>query len=181
MGFTPNRGQSGNGTPGSYAVGAIAVAENPDRTEFGLPSSRGCVAFQYADDPPLAPGVSEANRERYTHRDCQQLAIALHEATGWPYAAVCDGYSEELDTYGWMHMGVVTPDGFFLDVEGAHIVDDILSQYCELSEHEDGDAWLIESVRPEQFAGMPDAKMTADDFAEANRVGAAVLAQYRAG
>lgn len=51
---------------------------------------------------------------RYTDGDCDLLARALSQETGWPVvlAIVEDG--------GWTHAAVQRPDGQILDIEGAH-------------------------------------------------------------
>lgn len=182
-----NRGTSGAGNAGSYATGPRPCAVEADGAELTLHPSDDVmraayamyVATDYPDDPPLAPGISEADRDRYTSRHCHQLAWSLHEATGWPYAAVCDGYAQETDTFGWMHMGVMAPSGQVLDVEGLQDIDDVLEAYGDLSEAEDGDSWLEVTDRMEKFTVVIANEMPPDDVIEATRVAGALLAAYR--
>lgn len=68
--------------------------------------------------------------EEFTHRSCYQLAQALCGLSGWRAMAVAadqgDGATPELD---WVHVGVLTPSGKILDVEGVRDVDEWLSHW----------------------------------------------------
>jgi N12 class adenine-specific DNA methylase len=78
------------------------------------------------DDTQRLPGVTDADREDYTTGRCGDLAIALSNLTGWPVTVV--GYNtENPEAPGWVHAGVTTPDGRFLDVTGLHDPDDVLN------------------------------------------------------
>lgn len=62
--------------------------------------------------------ISDEVIERYTHRDCAQLAWLLHVRTGFPLAFVAT-HETMFDTF-WVHSGVQLPDETILDVEGLH-------------------------------------------------------------
>lgn len=49
---------------------------------------------------------------------CHALAIALHAETGWPLRAV--HFDENGAGVGVRHVGVETPSGMFLDIQGEH-------------------------------------------------------------
>jgi hypothetical protein len=144
------------------------------------PTARGesDVHIDNLEDLPLAPGVSEDDRVLYTHVHCEQLAWALHQATGWPYAAVADEHNEQADTYGWIHLGVMAPGGQVLDVEGLHDVDDVLDAYGYGSQADDGDSWLVVSDRLGQFGVLPDQEMSPADVERATRVAGHLLAAH---
>jgi hypothetical protein len=125
---------------------------------------------------PLAPGVTRQDADLYTSSNCQQLAFAMHEATGWPYAAVVDGRDEKTGAYGWIHVGVMRPDGNFLDVEGAQDVDSVLDQYGDLSEHEDGESWLVIVSNLKELHLDLARDFPPEDQDRARAVAAAVLA-----
>lgn len=65
---------------------------------------------------------------RYTQGDCHLLALAIHDATGWPLAAYADldAEPEGLSDADWTeyigtlatHVVVIAPDGVHLDIRG---------------------------------------------------------------
>jgi len=55
--------------------------------------------------------MHETDEVRYTEGDCNQLAQAIHEATGWLVSAI-------LDECNCGHVFVTMPDGHVLDVCG---------------------------------------------------------------
>ena len=66
-------------------------------------------------DFELVPGeLTDDARYVFTRGQCHSLALALHEATGWPIFG--DFVSEYDDTPD--HVFVQAPDGRFVDVEG---------------------------------------------------------------
>jgi len=135
---------------------------------------------RYADvevcDWPLAAGLTEDDRDYYTSEHCEQLAFAMHEATGWPYAAVIDGQDEASGTYGYLHVGVMRPDGNFLDVEGPQDSDSVLEQYGDGSEHENGESWLVVLDNIGQLGIKPDRDIPQDARDRARDVATTVLA-----
>lgn len=132
------------------------------------------VTLDYPADPPLPPGVTEDDRDYYSNEHCEQLAWALHEQTGWPYAAMCDGYNQDAGQFGWLHQAVMAPGGKVLDVNGYRDVDHFLDAYAELSDAEDGDSWLVVDENPAKFAGTEPP--TGPDADRARRVAAALIA-----
>lgn len=68
----------------------------------------------------LSPGfVDDDAIEFFAWANCDFLAGAIHEKTGWPLAAVehtPQGRTEFKSR--WRHVGVLTPDGRFLDIFG---------------------------------------------------------------
>lgn len=98
--------------------------------------------------------------ERYTQRDCEQLAITLSQLTGWPVVVVSDGQTENF--IGYIHAGVLTPRGTVLDVQGEHEPDEWLDHYAAYLDidhrHDpdwDGtDSELVVVDRPERI-GVP--------------------------
>ena len=164
----------------SAAVLSRQPAGVPTGGQFAPVSHPEPVLTLVADwERPLAPRVTEDDRILYTHHHCEQLAWALHETTGWPYAAVTDGYDANTGTHGWLHVGVCTPDGNVLDVEGVHAPDTVLDTYGESSEDEDGDAWLAITPDLAALSVLPGEKL--DEFdddarSRARRVAAALLA-----
>lgn len=72
----------------------------------------------------LAPGaITPAAVETFTRGACAGLAIALHDATGWPIVEVghCDGLP--------LHFMVRRPDGRLVDIEGAHTDEDVADEW----------------------------------------------------
>jgi hypothetical protein len=57
--------------------------------------------------------------ERYLYGDCNLLARALHDRTGWPLVYV-DEDNDAGEKMVVFHVGVETPDRRFLDVAGPH-------------------------------------------------------------
>ncbi|TMR12384.1 hypothetical protein ETD86_32925 [Nonomuraea turkmeniaca] len=66
----------------------------------------------------LNPGViNDDADEFFAWGFCWLLAAALREATGWAYGLV---ERRREDGWEWTHVGVITPDGRFLDIRGHH-------------------------------------------------------------
>lgn len=136
------------------------------------------VSFDYPPDPPLPPGVTEDDRVYYSSQHCEQLAQALHDATGWPFAAVCDGYDQASDRFGWVHLAVMAPGGRVLDINGLHDPDDVIDQYGDWSDEDLEDVQLVIDKTATRFAGATDPT-TAEDRTRAGRVASALLAHHR--
>ena len=65
----------------------------------------------------VTPGViDEHARELFLYAQCQMLALALHEQTGWPVWVA----EQQLPsgTWAWTHVAVQTPDSRWLDIDG---------------------------------------------------------------
>ncbi|MEU7863863.1 hypothetical protein [Nonomuraea sp. NPDC049141] len=68
----------------------------------------------------LYPGVVDDNADEFfAWGYCWLLAAALHEATGWTFGLV-ERWREETHAWEWTHVGVITPNGRFLDIRGHH-------------------------------------------------------------
>jgi hypothetical protein len=65
----------------------------------------------------VTPGViDEHARELFLYAQCQMLALALHERTGWPLWVA----EQQLPSgrWAWVHVALQTPDGRWLDIDG---------------------------------------------------------------
>lgn len=72
----------------------------------------------------LTPGViTPAAVEAFTRAACAGLAVAVHDATGWPIIEVghCDGLP--------LHFMVRRPDGRLVDIRGAHADTDVRDEW----------------------------------------------------
>jgi hypothetical protein len=67
--------------------------------------------------------------EWYGYGNCHILAGALHEVSGWPFAIVA-GDENSGSPKVIVHVGVMTPDGRFLDIAGAREHSEVLRQYA---------------------------------------------------
>lgn len=109
----------------------------------------------------LTPGVIDGYAERaFTQGACGALAIAMHDALGWPIIAITDAHNVHDGKAGGgsaMHWGVLHPDGLFIDVDGAHdldVVTDIFAGDADdgesawgLSTRADAEEWWNEGGR----------------------------------
>lgn len=68
----------------------------------------------------LRPGVvDEDARELFSFGYCHLLAAALYERTGWPLVVIEQAKPSLGGAWGWAHVGILTPAGLFLDIDGA--------------------------------------------------------------
>lgn len=109
----------------------------------------GLTSIPWTDDATLAdrienmswtltPGtITPEAIEAFTHDACAGLAIALHDATGWPLIEVghCDGLP--------LHFMVRHPDGRLVDIRGTHTDTDV---YDEWEFEADGDTATLSEV-----------------------------------
>jgi hypothetical protein len=105
-----------------------------------------------ASDPfALTPGVIDnAARHAFKYGACGALAIALHDATGWPIVAVTDAENVHDGQAGGgsaMHWAVRRPDGKIIDIIGANEPDDLIAEYN--FDADDGKAAIGLSTRAE--------------------------------
>jgi len=96
----------------------------------------------------LTPGVIDGAAEHvFTMGGCGALAIALHDATGWPIVAITDHHNVHDGRAGGgsaLHWTVRHPSGRLLDIDGLHDVADLVDRYD--GEADDGQAaWGISS------------------------------------
>jgi hypothetical protein len=104
----------------------------------------------YSDASKLTPGLLDGYALRaFKHGACGALAIALHDATGWPIVAITDHCNVFEDgTAGGgsaLHWTVQRPDGMLIDVDGAHTPESLVSEYN--GEADDGEAAVGRSTR----------------------------------
>lgn len=107
----------------------------------------------------LTPGVLDGYALRaFKYGGCGALALALHDATGWPIVAITDHYNvfEDGQAGGGsaLHWTVRHPDGRLIDIDGAHDPEDLVEQYhgdaddgqaaAGTSSREDVVEWYIE-------------------------------------
>lgn len=76
-----------------------------------------------ADGQPhtVTPGDLDTARHVLTAGQCHNLAAALHQETGWPIVAFFRDFDTDDDETedNVKHYGVLTPDGYLLDGDGA--------------------------------------------------------------
>ncbi len=96
----------------------------------------------------VIPGVIDKTAVRaFKYGACGGLAIALHDATGWPIIAIeCGGLN--------LHYMVRDPAGRLIDIEGARTAADITLEY-EV-EADDGNVTLAETARDTVWAWYQD-------------------------
>ena len=94
------------------------------------------------DPALLTPGVIDGYAKRaFKHGACGALAIALHDATGWPLVAITDAhnvYDGEAGGGSALHWTVQAPNGQLLDIDGLHNAQDLVAEYD--SQADDGQA-----------------------------------------
>ena len=81
----------------------------------------------------LTPGIIDgAAKHVFTMGGCDALAIALHDATGWPIVAITDAhnvYGRRAGGGSALHWTVQHPDGKLLDIDGLHDAEDLVERY----------------------------------------------------
>lgn len=127
-----------------------------------LPGLVSDVTISFTVNPPttrkaqdafaLRPGVADEEAvELFAYGYCTLLAGALHDRSGWELAAIehPDGPLAEEDEPDpwtrarWTHVGVITPDGRFLDIHGPRPVDEVNQAYG---------GWVVRRKTPADFA-----------------------------
>lgn len=86
------------------------------------------------DAGKLTPGVLDGLALRaFKYGACGALAIAIHDATGWPIMAVTDHHNVFDDGKAGggsaLHWTVQRPDGMLVDVDGAHTAESLIEEY----------------------------------------------------
>lgn len=114
----------------------------------------------------LSPGVIDERAVRaFKYGACGGLAVALHDATGWPIVAVngSDGLA--------LHYMARDPAGQLIDIEGAHTERDVTFEY-EIEADDDG-ITLTDTTRDavwawyQDYAGIPVPMDIVDTIAAA--------------
>jgi len=94
--------------------------------------------YEHLNPDLLTPGVLDAPAiEAFSRGACGALALAIHRSTNWPIVAITDHQNvfEDGKAGGGsaLHWVVQRPDGLLIDVNGAHLINDLIEAY-------DGDA-----------------------------------------
>lgn len=117
----------------------------------------------YSDEWEAFPDFPYGTKATFTNQHCAALADEMHERTGWPVVTVGDGPN---GVVGWVHAGVLAPDGRIVDVCGAHRADEWLTSWAE-----DVDAYGADD---DQYDDDDVSIYTADDsdsgYAESGRL-----------
>lgn len=95
------------------------------------------------DPNDLTPGVIDgAARRIFKMGGCGALAMAMHDALGWPIVAITDAWNVEDGRAGGgsaLHWLVKRPsDGLLVDIDGAHTEEEMVGEYD--GEADDGEA-----------------------------------------
>lgn len=83
---------------------------------------------------------------------CGALAIAIHDATGWPIYAVTDAhniYGDEAGGGSALHWVVRHPSGLFLDIEGLSTGEALVEEYEGFAD--EGEAGIGKSTRADAW------------------------------
>jgi hypothetical protein len=129
----------------------------------------------------VRPPFRRLTVEFYTQGDCGDLAVRLHELTGWPLAGNVDGdgamFAKYLQaTRGWSHAMVRTPEGLYLDVTGARTAHDVKKHWLGQRVHrpEGGEHGMalreLRDVWQTPFYREPSARRRARTLRVAQRV-----------
>ena len=125
----------------------------------------------------LSQGVLDGAAEHvFTLGGCDALAIAIHDATGWPIVAITDHHNVHGGRAGGgsaMHWTVLHPSGRLMDVDGLHDPARLVERYdgdaddgqaaWGLSSRADAEEWWNEAGRKVSIgmaATFVDAVMT---------------------
>jgi hypothetical protein len=102
--------------------------------------------MSYLQPDHLTPGVIDGAAEHaFSTGACAALAYVMNEATGWKIIGITDSHNVFDGTLGGgssLHWGVMRPDGKFIDIDGAHDVDDIVDRYHGEADDEEA-AWGV--------------------------------------
>lgn len=134
--------------PSSTPPPAIAPLEEGHLPAPAAPAALAQTYQRYLQTRPRTWTPDPATVELYTDRDCWLLARHLHEQSGWPYAAIIDEavdadnnlvhHVADAHRVGWFHVGVLTPDGDFLDVTGTHDRSSALNDWADRADPDSG-------------------------------------------
>jgi hypothetical protein len=124
----------------------------------------------------LTRGVIDGYAERaFSYGACDALAIALHDATGWPLVKVTDAHNvfigirpvegadaavravpNQAGIGSALHWVVRRPDGMFIDIDGAHSGEDLLDAFD--GDADEGEAALGYASRSDALDEYVEAK-----------------------
>lgn len=81
----------------------------------------------------LEAGVLDGSAKHvFTQGACVALAIALHDATGWPLVAITDHHNVfggRMGSGSALHWTACRPDGKLVDIDGTHEPDALRTEY----------------------------------------------------
>lgn len=87
----------------------------------------------HLDPKRLNPGVIDGSAQNiFSTGGCHALAIAIHDATGWPIVAITDHHNVFDGRAGGgsaVHWCVKAPNGKFVDIDGAHDPAELTARY----------------------------------------------------
>jgi len=153
--------------PGDPQIRAIV-----DRLHDGLVpvpvGTQVTLVGSWNDEFSVTAGVIDDQAiKAYNGGQCHALAIAINKRKGWPIVALMNyAYNDDDDpeepTWELMmtHVGALTPEGDFVDINGRRPVADVVNQYIDDyygAGDAEGDEFGIEVVTPGRLAGMLDA------------------------
>lgn len=135
----PALAATANQLPGAISECHMSLDVNPPTTRRNLTTVKLTLAV--VDDEAV---------ELFAYGYCVLLAGAMFERSGWQRAAIAhpDGpltEDQEPDRWlraRWTHVGLITPDGRFLDINGARPVDEVNTEYG---------GWLVRPVTAEEW------------------------------
>lgn len=135
----PTLAAQANHLPGKIADCHVNVDVTPPTTRRRQSTIK--LTIGVADDEAV---------ELFAYGFCVLLAGAMFDRSGWQRAAIAhpDGpqtAEEEPDQWlraRWTHVGLMTPDGRFLDIHGPRPVDEVNKEYG---------GWLVRPVTAEEW------------------------------
>ena len=114
--------------------------------------------------------ITEDDQEHYVNERCNDLALVIHQRTGWPVWGVFTTNSDDEREEAWWHTGVLTPDGQWLDVRGKKPLAEVQDEWSEYL-YEEGDV----DLEPVQDFGKDDGSEVTP---RAKKIADALLAEH---
>ncbi len=116
----------------SWAKSIISTAKElhlneliPTLQELGQEAIASVSDMHDDDELELMESMSDLDliRQRFSHGDCDDFALALHAVTGWPIASI------NSSSHGPLHRLNIAPDGTMVDVHGFVSMDELKKRY----------------------------------------------------
>lgn len=108
----------------------------------------------------LTPGIIDGSAlHAFKYGACGALAIALHDAKGWPIVAITDAHNVDDGEAGGgsaLHWTVRHPSGKLLDIDGLHDAEDLVSEYS--ADADEGEAAAGRSSREDCWEWYGEAQ-----------------------
>lgn len=68
--------------------------------------------------------------EAFNYGDCWQLALAIHELTGWKMIGVgVEGQAHKGGFRDWCHIAILTPENKILDINGIQSKEEVIKKW----------------------------------------------------